>query len=80
MSCTFEFGIAPLPLRMDKELLDARCEDLASGVLTQDEIPLKTLSASCKRMRNNDSCNDKENTVCRTMESASCLDVIGHNY
>ena len=51
MSCIFEFGIPPLPLKMDVDLLNTRCEDLASGVLSHVDPPLKTLSASCKRMK-----------------------------
>ena len=84
MSCTFEFGITPLPLRMEKELLDTRCEDLASGILSQDDPPLKTLSAACKRVKTIDSSsNSEKDTVSRTIESPTCLggaNMIGHDY
>lgn len=48
LSCIFEFGVKPLPLKMDRDLMDARCEDFASGILSFDE----SQNPMCKRTRN----------------------------
>ena len=90
MSCTFEFGVAPLPLKMDIDLLNTRCNDLGSGISSDSDLPLKTLSASCKRMKTECSGSSSSSSSSR-MESLShshsCLgsttgadDTIGHNF